>query len=156
MIEIKEADALVSVKELLSGGWSTANTSGFRPRFYRNIEQPVGRLDYTYTSPIQIIIYSAGHTNTPNGLGENYRDATVDRVSIDIRVKSNAGPTETWDLGRLAYNEVRSIISGGIVNNPDGSFQQILRDADTVQDFSTAGFFRYVMDVRLRNWLVER
>jgi len=148
-----EADALVSVKQLLSGGWTAGNSNGITPRFFRNIEQPVGRLDYAFIAA-NILIYPVSHTNTPNGLGPDYRDATVDRVSIDIRVKSDS-PDNTWDLGRKVYNEVRNIISGGIVNNPDGSFQQILSDVG-FQDFSQAGFFRYVLDVNLRNWVVER
>lgn len=149
-----ESDALIATVELLSAGWVQANTSSIRPRFWRNINQPVGGFNYAMGDPVHILVYPVSHTNVPNGLGANYRDATVDRVSIDIRCKY-LSPEDTWDLGRKCYNELRRIVSGSVVNNPITGFQQLLRD-EPVQDFSTAGFFRYVTDWSLRNFNVER
>ena len=140
-----EADVLSSVKTIVTGNWTSANTNSITPDFWLSTEQPL-RLDYSNV-PTNVLFYLVSHTTSPNDLGASHRERTVDRVSIDIRSKESRAHLLN------CYNECRRIFSGK-VNNPDGSFAQWLSIG--FQDFSKSGFFRYVYDIELKNWIVTR
>lgn len=142
-----EADPLDAIKTILSANWNNANTNSITPTFYLSSEQP-GRLDYTGGGAI-ILIYLASHTTDPNGLGASHREKTVDRVSIDIRTRMSRAHV------RNCYNECRRIF-GSRINFPvgDTTFAQLM--PINMTDFTTMGFYRYVYDIYLKNWIVAR
>lgn len=141
-----EADALTSIKTVLDANWTSANTDSITPTVYVTTTQAL-RLDFA-TSNDHIILYLVSHTTDPNDLGASHKERTVDRVSIDIRTKVSRAHL------LKVYNEVRRIFSTRINNFDSSAFQQMIPIG--FQDFSTPGFFRYVYDVYLRNWVVSR
>jgi hypothetical protein len=148
-----EADALTSVKTVLDAGWNSSNTDGVTPTVYVTMSQPM-RFDHA-TANDHILIYSSSHTTDPNDLGASHKERTVDRVSIDIRTKYVAsGETSPRLHGRRVYNEIRRIFAGKINLFDSGAFQQMIPIGYI--DFSSHGFFRYVYDIYLRNWVVAR
>ena len=140
-----EADALSTMKTLISAGWTAGNTDNITPQFPISTEQS-SRLDYNMQTT-HVLFFLVSHTTEPNGLGPSHREKTVDRVSLDIRTKKGR------DHLRKVYNEIRRIISTNI-NSPDSNFLQLIPIGFT--DFSSIGFHRYVYDVYLRNWTVVR
>lgn len=142
-----EQDAIGKTQSLLAAQWNPADTDGVTPSFYVSSEAPM-RLEY-YSDGTHILIYLPSHLTDPNGLGPSHRERTVDRVSIDIRTKKSRSHL------RKCYNECRAIFAPRI-NDPfgDQSFAQLMPIGFT--DFTTQGFYRYVYDIYLKNWTVER
>lgn len=137
-----EGDAVKTVADLISGAWVSANTNGVTPNFYISSEQPK-RLDYTFSTETNVLVYSAAHTIKPNDIGANYREETTDRVSIDIRTRKSRTHV------RNCYAEAKRIV-GLNTNNPSSEFSYI-ENVEYI-DFSKIDFHRYVYDVRLKKW----
>jgi len=141
-----EPDALDTLKTLLNSNWTTSNVSGARtPTFHINSEQP-SNLSY-FDGNGHMLIYPVSHIITPNDLGENFKEATVDRVSIDIRVKNDR------PLLRSFYNEAKRIV-GANTNCPTTDFNQLI--SLSFNDLSRPGFNRYVYDVQFRSYTVTK
>lgn len=98
-------------------------------------------------NPTSILVYLASHTTFPNDLGASHVERTVDRVSIDIRT------THSRDHCRACYNECRRIFAS-LINSPDANFYQLMPIG--FQDFSRINFHRYVYDVELKNFTLQR
>lgn len=145
-----EPDALSSISTILSANWNSANTDSITPQFHVSGDQP-GRIDFAFYTT-GILIYEVSHQTEPYGLGASHPEHTTTRVSIDIRTKGTTGTNGRSHL-RKCYNECRRIFSSKI-NFPDSSFAQLMPLGK--QDFSTIGFYRYVYDVQLTNWIQAR
>lgn len=141
VVKISEPDAIQSVKDLMSTNWDDSNSDGITPTFFVSTEQS-NALDYCNNNTF-MLIYAPTHITVPNDLGADFSEETTDRVSLDIRTQVSRSHL------RNAYNEARRIVRANI-NNPDANFQQLI--SLSFQDFSTIGFYRYVYDVRLKNW----
>lgn len=141
-----EGDPLKTVEQLLSGAWITANTDNLRPLFFVSSEQPQ-RLDYTFSTKTNVLLYPVSHLIKPNDLSSDYREETNDRISIDIRTKKSR------DHLRKCYLEAKRIIGASTVN-PSSEYPYL--ESVETKDISTHGFHCYVFDVRLRNWNVVK
>lgn len=130
----------------MSNSWTAGNISGaLTPTFHINSEQPA-IFDY-FDGNGHILMYPVSHIITPNDLGENFKEATVDRVSIDIRVKNDRS------LLRSFYHEAKRIV-GANTNCPNSDFNQLI--SLSYNDLSRPGFNRYVYDVQFRSWAVSK
>ena len=141
-----EQDALTTTQSMLSGNWNASNTGGITPSFLIASEQPP-RMDYAMQTQAHILIYLSSHTIDPNGLGSSYVTRTVDRVSVDIRTKVSRNAL------RLIYLECKRIFALN-VHPTDGTFLELTQIGFT--DYTTVGFYRYVFDIYLKNWVVQQ
>jgi len=136
-----QEDALATIVNLLSGSWVSTNTDSITPSVDLVINFP-NTVDIQGKTEIKV--YSAGNVSKPASLSPT-EEATVDRVSIDIRTMLS------YPHLRRCYNEIRRIFSTKI-SLPDSYFD--LLQPSGFQDFSDKrkGLYRYVYDVSLEKW----
>jgi len=142
-----ETEGVLKLQTLITAQWDAGNTDSITPNFTVEGESSP-RMDYATTNT-HIHIWPVSHTTVPYGLGASHKEATVDRISLDIRTKVSRAHMVK------CYNELRRIFSSRI-NNPfgDQTFLQLMPLG--YQSFVSQGFFRRVYDVHLKNWTVTR